>query len=135
MIGWRVAWKCLVAWRFGESSQQPTWPQVRHRRRWTHGEPIFKHSSQPSALGVTSRMVSVWMHSSDISVSSCWRGARLCRRVPRETRAARQLPVPLSDGSGNALDRTRAHITDREYAWQVSFERPLDVCAGTHETL
>ncbi len=35
MIGWRVAWKCLVAWRFGELSQQPTWPQVRHRRRCT----------------------------------------------------------------------------------------------------
>jgi ABC-type uncharacterized transport system substrate-binding protein len=33
-------------------------------RRWTHGEPIFKHSSQPSALGITSRMTSVWVHSS-----------------------------------------------------------------------
>lgn len=28
MIGWRVWWKCFVAWRFGESSQQPTWPRV-----------------------------------------------------------------------------------------------------------
>ena len=44
----------------GEPSQQPTWPQLRHNRRCSHGEPIFKHSSQPSALGVTSRMVSVW---------------------------------------------------------------------------
>jgi hypothetical protein len=41
----------------------------------------------------------------------------------------------LSDGRGNALDRTRAHIADREYARQVGFERPVDVCAGTHEPL
>jgi hypothetical protein len=56
MIGWPVLLKCLVAWRFGELSQQPTWPQVRHSRRWTQAEPVFRHSSQPSALGVTSRM-------------------------------------------------------------------------------
>jgi hypothetical protein len=41
----------------------------------------------------------------------------------------------LADGSGNALDRARAHITDREYAAQVGFERPLDVCAGAHKAL
>jgi hypothetical protein len=40
----------------------------------------------------------------------------------------------LSDGRGNALDRTRAHIADREYARQVGFERPVDVCAGTRAT-
>ena len=28
MMGWVVAWKCFVAWRFGESSQQPTCPQI-----------------------------------------------------------------------------------------------------------
>ena len=26
-------WKCFVAWRPGELSQQPTWPQLRQRRR------------------------------------------------------------------------------------------------------
>jgi hypothetical protein len=41
----------------------------------------------------------------------------------------------LADGSGNALDRTRAHVTDREYARQVGFERPVDVCAGAHKAL
>src|SRR6516225_9366269 len=41
----------------------------------------------------------------------------------------------LSDGSGNALDRTRAHITHREYARQVGFERSVDVSAGAHEPL
>jgi len=56
MIGWAVAWKCLVAWRLGESSQQPTWPHVRQSRRCTHQDPVLRHSSQPSALGVTSTM-------------------------------------------------------------------------------
>jgi hypothetical protein len=36
MIGCPIALKCLVACLFLESSQQPTWPQVRHRRRCTH---------------------------------------------------------------------------------------------------
>ena len=51
MIGWRVAWKCLVACLFLELSQQPTWPQVRHRRRCTQVSPMARHSSQPSPLG------------------------------------------------------------------------------------
>ena len=42
---------------------------------------------------------------------------------------------PLTDGRGYALDRTRPHITDREYAGQVGFERPVDVCAGAHKAL
>src|SRR5206468_2977851 len=37
----------FVAWRLGESSQQPTCPQTRHRRRWTHLAPMARHSSQP----------------------------------------------------------------------------------------
>ena len=44
--------------RCGEESQQPTCPQVRHRRKCTHLEPILRRSSQPSALGVTSRIIS-----------------------------------------------------------------------------
>ena len=39
----------------------------------------------------------------------------------------------LADGSGYALDRTRAYITDCEYTGQVGFERPVDVCAGAHK--
>src|ERR1700759_5540778 len=56
MIGCRVAWKCLVACWLGESSQQPTWPHVRQIRKCSHSLPLFRHSSQPRALGVTSRM-------------------------------------------------------------------------------
>src|SRR3954470_5925637 len=59
MSGWLVLWKCLVACRFGESSQQLTTPQVRHVLRWTHQLPIFMHSSQPSGVrGSTLRTAS-----------------------------------------------------------------------------
>src|ERR1700684_2306623 len=61
MIGCWVAWKCLVACLWGESSQQPTWPQVRQIRKCSHSLPIFRHSSQPSALGVTSWMPARWL--------------------------------------------------------------------------
>ncbi len=57
MTGWPVARKCLVACRLGDSSQQPTCPHLLQMRRCTHGEPVFRHSSQPSALGTTSRIV------------------------------------------------------------------------------
>jgi hypothetical protein len=73
MTGCRVAWKCRVACRFGESSQHPTWPQVRHKRRCTQREPIFRHSSHPSALGVTSRMAASLSRpvSSSALITSC----------------------------------------------------------------
>src|ERR1700754_2644077 len=61
MMGCPVAWKCLVACLLGESSQQPTWPQLRQMRRCSHTLPLCRHSSQPSALGVTSRMPAMWV--------------------------------------------------------------------------
>jgi hypothetical protein len=33
----------------GELSQQPTFPQARHMRRWTQRLPTLRHSSQPSS--------------------------------------------------------------------------------------
>jgi hypothetical protein len=57
MIGCPLLWKCILACRCGEESQQPTCPQVRHRRKCTHLEPILRQSSQPSARGVTSRII------------------------------------------------------------------------------
>src|SRR6266566_9301229 len=62
IIGWFVAWKCLVACLFFESLQQPTCPHSRQRRRCTHVSPILKQSSQPFALGVTCRIWSRWVH-------------------------------------------------------------------------
>src|ERR1700757_2122280 len=52
MIGCCVARKCFVACLFFESSQQPTCPQVRQRRRCTHVSPAARHSSQPAVLGL-----------------------------------------------------------------------------------
>src|SRR6185312_3914210 len=95
MMGWPVAWKCAVAWRCGEESQHPTWPQVRHNLRWTQREPILRHSSQPFALGTTSRIVSRCEHSSLIEA--------LLSRVstnPDQIRFLRQASCGLSTGSG-----------------------------------
>src|SRR5438094_6123614 len=45
MTGCCVAPKCPAAWRRGESSQQPTWPHVRHSRSATQTVPSARHSS------------------------------------------------------------------------------------------
>lgn len=45
-------------------SQHPTLPHVRHIRRCTDESPSLRHSSQPSALGVTCRSCSTWSQAS-----------------------------------------------------------------------
>src|ERR1700685_456535 len=55
IIGCPALMKCLRAWRFFESSQHPTWPQLRHRRKCTQESPESKHSTQPAPDGVTTR--------------------------------------------------------------------------------
>src|SRR4029453_17879810 len=59
MIGCLLSWKCILACRCGEESQQPTCPHVRHIRKCTHLEPILRQSSQPSALGVIAAVLSI----------------------------------------------------------------------------
>src|SRR5258705_13779157 len=104
MIGCWVAWKCLVAWRFGELSQHPTWPQVRQTRRWTHGDPIARHSSQPSALGVTVRMPATWGQTSGMGSS-------------REKLVQRRHHLgSFADRRGDPLGRPGADVADREDA-------------------
>src|SRR6266571_6090746 len=62
-IGWMPGAAWARAWRFFESSQQPTCPQLMHRRRWTHSSPEAKHSSQPSGVrGWTSLIAPRWRH-------------------------------------------------------------------------
>ena len=64
MIGWPVAWKWAVACRLGDSSQQPTCPQLRHSRRcW--GEPDLPAPRNPARWALT-RIPAWWVHSSDI---------------------------------------------------------------------
>jgi hypothetical protein len=43
----------LLTADFFESSQQPTWPQIMYRRRYTQESPILSQFSQPFELGVT----------------------------------------------------------------------------------
>src|SRR4029450_2762197 len=59
MIGCPLSPACAVAWRFGEESQQPIFPQVMHMRRWTQPLPIFRHSSQPS-IDSGRAVTSIW---------------------------------------------------------------------------
>src|SRR6186713_1271607 len=109
MIGWPVAWKCLVACLFGELSQQPTWPQVRQSRRCTQREPVFRHSSQPSALGVTSWMSAACLQPCAIVPSLLMDRAEIGMQRCNDLR-------PFSDRRGHPLDRTGADIADREHA-------------------
>src|ERR1700735_3430769 len=100
MMGCPVAWKCLVACLLGESSQQPTWPQLRQIRKCSHTLPLFRHSSQPSALGVTSRMPAMWVQPF-VMLNLCRlnsTGFCSCAKAPafryrRETRAAPPPPA------------------------------------------
>ncbi len=61
MIGCFVALKCFVACVFFDESQQPTCPQLRHMRSFTHGSPVLRHSSQPFVLGLTSLRSLRWV--------------------------------------------------------------------------
>src|SRR3954452_10375628 len=82
MIGCPAAWKCAVACLLGESSQQPTWPQLRQIRKCSHTLPLCRHSSQPSALGVTSRMPLRWLQPFAILFSSYSAGLAVSPRKP-----------------------------------------------------
>ena len=120
-----VAWKCLVAWRLGELSQQPTWPQVRQSRRCTHCEPIFRHSSQPSALGVTSRMSAAWSafvrHQ---SLPTELQAATAVAAVLREIGVQRRHHLgAFADRRRDALDRAGAHVADGEDAAAAGLQR------------
>src|ERR1700744_5743730 len=88
----------------GEESQQPTCPQVKHRRKCSHGEPSCKHSSQPSGVcGRTGRTRPRWGSSSTPPKGGRFPSARLvagCQTsIDRMTRSLR-LGV---DGLGSVL--------------------------------
>src|SRR3954463_10783155 len=88
MSGWLVLWKCLVACRFGESSQQLTTPQVRHILRWTHQLPIFMHSAHPSGVrGSTLRTASRCVQAFAVMAMSrtLLQGRTAAKRQVRET--------------------------------------------------
>src|SRR5438105_2500336 len=70
MIGCPVFLKCLVACLFFESSQQPTCPHARQRRRCTQVSPAARHSSQPSVLGVSVFTKFKCVHAAGIAATS-----------------------------------------------------------------
>src|SRR4051812_1173691 len=71
---------CRRACRPGDESQQPTCPHVRHSRRWTHGVPSSRHSSQPRGVrGTTGRIRSWWVQ---IAVARMARGIGRARHAP-----------------------------------------------------
>ncbi len=59
MIGCSEAAAWAVAWRFGESSQQPTCPQLKQIRRCNQRSPVLRQSSQPSADSGR-RLILIW---------------------------------------------------------------------------
>src|ERR1035438_8303416 len=64
--GCRTARKCLVACLFLEESQQPTWPQIKHKRRCTQRSPISTHSGQTCVPVVVIFTSSRCLHCLDI---------------------------------------------------------------------
>src|SRR5260370_12188577 len=107
MTGCPVAGKCLVVSWVEEALQQPTWPQLGESRKCSHLLPLFRHSLQPSALGVTLRMPAMWLQpfatgshvlgveEHDIGATACklW---HICRCV---------FPLSVTEGT---LDRGHA---------------------------
>src|SRR6266508_3049699 len=102
---------CRRACRFGEESQQPTCPQVRHSRRCTHLDPERRHSSQPSGV----RGTTGWT-----SLSRCRLAVLICS-PPRSLRSSglAALRCSLAVGSRYSSARLRARSAPR--AW-----RPCD---------
>jgi hypothetical protein len=63
MIGCSVSAACFEACLFFEASQQPTFPQVRQRRRLTQVSPISTQLGHESAeLGSTGSRALMWEH-------------------------------------------------------------------------
>ena len=65
MTGWCFAATWALAWRCGESSQQPTWPQDMHIRRCTQRPPMQAVLAALAARGHVGDLVQVaagWAH-------------------------------------------------------------------------
>src|SRR5262249_29158209 len=106
ITGCDVAFACLVAWRFGELSQQSVPPHVWQVRRCTHVPPIFTHSSQTRFFAcLTDVTASMCAHAPPSLIAPApsdpiYRGSR---RHP--TSSAGSPPVP--DGARATTGRLR----------------------------
>src|SRR6266542_4074469 len=80
-MGWLESRKWRMECRFGESLQQATLPHVRHRRRWTHHDPMRRQSSHP--FGVPGSTSLIW------TMCSHWVPGQFSPRPKRTTCAPR----------------------------------------------
>src|SRR5207302_5655592 len=80
-------------------------------------------------------MASVWVHSSDITVSPIDRKHVLVAGFRQKGVQSRHHLRAIADRSGDTFGRSRAHVADCEYAGQTGFERPEKVGAGAHKAL
>ena len=135
--GWADSWKCPVACRPGELSQQPTWPHARQSRRWTHRPPCARHSSQPAGVSGSgaASTPSRCEHASVISATltpfgTPWSSVAVCttrcgctapldetpvgasRREPDPTRDRRHAAPPGAASSATAASQRRTARVD-----------------------
>lgn len=75
ITGCPVSAACLLACFAGDESQQPTWPQARHRRRCTQVPPTARQSSHPSRVWGSGSVPSWAMSSQAATVSTPSRSA------------------------------------------------------------
>src|SRR6185295_8185363 len=113
MIGCCVEWKCFVACLFCESSQQPTWPHVRHRRRCTHVSPDARHSSQPAVFGLAVTTKFRWPQCADMTGkrrSAASRLAATARRVQHPDASLSLVDPDLEKAGGRHIAMLIADI-------------------------
>jgi sigma-B regulation protein RsbU (phosphoserine phosphatase) len=109
MTGWLVASACLLAWRFGEESQQRVPPQVWQVRRCSQRELIFTHSSHSRLCGVfSSSRAAKWAQGMTAMISCATLYVPMYSERESVSDNARVLIV-----DDNALDRTllQAHLS------------------------
>jgi hypothetical protein len=136
MTGCRVARKCAAAWRCGESSQQPTWPHVRHSRSATQTVPSAVHSSHAPGVrgGGKSAAISASRCSHDGIGSSAarvvlafasnrGRVAPLARSAKRRTSAG----IVLRETPRSQAPRCRARSEPNLHAFHASTSQSLQI--------
>jgi hypothetical protein len=72
---WTIGCPSLAAWaracRFGDESQQPTWPQVKQSLRCTQSEPEARHSAQPAGVSGSTSWMKLMCGSVVFTIPSC----------------------------------------------------------------
>ena len=105
-MGWPVAWKCAVAWLFGESSQQPIVPHWVQRRRWTQVLPIARQAAHTRTAGISLYSIVSRCPQDALTVRPFHRSAPAIAR-PLRTRYRRRSDRQPATVACTACDRRR----------------------------